>query len=64
MLLAPFVLFFGILWIQEVWRYHEAMTEDLRVYVESQNAPLLPRFWLHGFFPRPIPGEVGPGFAE
>ena len=64
MLLAPFILFFGILWIQEVWRYHEAMTEDLRVYVEGHNAPLLPRFWLHGFFPRPTPGEVGPGFAQ
>ena len=47
-LLAPFVLFFGVLWMQEVWRYHEAMREDLSVYVESPSAPLLPRFWLHG----------------
>lgn len=63
-LLAPFVLFFGVLWMQEVWRYHEAMREDLSVYVESPSAPLLPRFWLHGFFPRPMPSEVGPGFAQ
>lgn len=63
-LLAFLVLFFGILWAQEVWRYHEAMREDLSVYVESPNAPLLPRFWLHGFFPRLMPGEVGPGFAQ
>jgi O-antigen ligase len=63
-LLAPFILFLGILWMQEVWRYHEAMREDLKIYVEGPSAPLLPRFWLHGFFPRPVPSRVGPDFAK
>lgn len=47
------VLTAGGAWIQEVWRYHQAMKEDLAIYVESTSAPLLPRFWLHGYFPRP-----------
>ncbi|PHQ26798.1 hypothetical protein CLH62_04225 [Marinobacter guineae] len=52
-MLAFAVLILGVAWGQEVWRYHQAMEADLSVYAESPYAPLLPRFWLHGNFPRP-----------
>lgn len=51
--LAFVVLSVGGAWLHEVWRYHQAMESDLIIYAESPNAPLLPRFWLHGYFPRP-----------
>lgn len=53
MALALVVLVAGLAWLQEVWSYHQAMEADLVIYAESPNAPLLPRFWLHGYFPRP-----------
>lgn len=52
LVVAFLVLVAGVAWLQEVWRYHEAMEADLVIYAESPNAPLLPRFWLHGYFPR------------
>ncbi|AKV95103.1 hypothetical protein ACP86_02390 [Marinobacter sp. CP1] len=53
LVIAFLVLVLGVGWLQEIWRYHQAMEEDLIIYAESSNAPLLPRFWLHGYFPRP-----------
>lgn len=53
LMLAFAVLIVGFAWVQEVWRYHLAMEADLSIYTASPNAPLLPRFWLHGYFPRP-----------
>ncbi|WP_286220298.1 O-antigen ligase family protein [Marinobacter apostichopi] len=52
-MLACAVLILGVVWGQEVWRYHGAMEADLGIYAESPSAPFLPRFWLHGYFPRP-----------
>ena len=52
-LLAVVVLAGGVVWISEVWRYHQAMVADLNHYEEGPSAAYWPRFWFHGNFPRP-----------
>lgn len=51
---AAFVLVLvGALWFRQVFHYHEAMEQDLVEYGQSNSALILPRFWLHGNYPRP-----------
>jgi O-antigen ligase len=42
----------GSLWFREVLRYNQAMVEDFVYYQENVPQGMLPRFWLHGNFPR------------
>lgn len=42
----------GALWLREVVRYHQAMSEDLHYYQNELKLGHLPRFWFHGNFPR------------
>lgn len=44
----------GIVWLNQVWEYHQAMVADLSQYEESPGAAYWPRFWFHGNFPRPV----------
>lgn len=44
----------GIVWLNQVWGYHQAMVADLSQYEESPSAAYWPRFWFHGNFPRPV----------
>lgn len=39
-------------WLADVSAYHKAMENDLELYYEKVPAGMLPRFWLHGNFPR------------
>jgi O-antigen ligase len=39
-------------WLNEVAVYHEAMKSDLEFYYENVPTSTLPRFWVHGNFPR------------
>lgn len=41
------------LWFRDVLRYHQAMVDDLPWYDANVHEGALPRFWFHGFFPRP-----------
>ena len=50
-----FVLLFvlaGVFWFFEVLRYRQAMADDLVYYQEELSLGNLPRFWLHGNYPR------------
>jgi len=50
-----FVLLFvlaGGFWFGEVLRYRQAMADDLVYYQEELSLGNLPRFWLHGNYPR------------
>jgi O-antigen ligase len=50
-----FVLLFilaSAFWFREVLRYRQAMAEDLVYYQENLSLGYLPRFWVHGNFPR------------
>lgn len=40
------------LWAQQVWLYQQAMMLDEPFYYSQENEGMLPRFWLHGNFPR------------
>lgn len=51
--LAVVVLTGAIVWMNQVWSYHQAMVADLDQYEEGPNAAYWPRFWFHGNFPRP-----------
>ncbi|MEQ9564587.1 MAG: hypothetical protein RLN85_01975, partial [Pseudomonadales bacterium] len=51
--LAVAIVTGGLVWMNQVWRYHEAMVVDLSQYQERPNAAYWPRFWFHGNFPRP-----------
>jgi hypothetical protein len=39
-------------WMGEVLHYHRAMAEDKVYYQEHSPDGTMPRFWLHGNFPR------------
>ncbi|MDO6443722.1 O-antigen ligase [Marinobacter sp. 2_MG-2023] len=39
-------------WLNEVENYHRAMETDREFYFENVPAGTMPRFWLHGNFPR------------
>lgn len=39
-------------WFREVLRYQQAMTDDIVYYEREVSQGVLPRFWLHGNFPR------------
>jgi len=43
---------FCLYWLNEVAGYHKAMEKDRESYFENVPAGTLPRFWLHGNFPR------------
>ncbi len=43
----------GAIWTCDVWRYHQAMVEDLVGYEQGPAVGTFPRFWFHGNFPRP-----------
>jgi len=51
--LAIAILAGGIVWLNQVWGYHQAMVADLSQYEEGPGAAHWPRFWFHGNFPRP-----------
>lgn len=52
-LLMLSVTLVGVLWLEEVFRYHRAMVADLAYYDEHVQLRKLPRFWFHGNFPAP-----------
>lgn len=39
-------------WLNQVWIYHQAMSEDMAFYGDNVAEGTLPRFWFHGNFPR------------
>lgn len=39
-------------WVREVWIYYQDMREDEKTYYEEGEGGIMPRFWLHGNFPR------------
>ncbi|NWO04793.1 MAG: hypothetical protein HLX50_03585, partial [Alteromonadaceae bacterium] len=39
-------------WLKEVSAYHQAMERDLESHYKKVPAGMLPRFWLHGNYPR------------
>ncbi|KPP99744.1 MAG: type 4 pilus glycosylase [Marinobacter sp. HL-58] len=41
-----------MLWFQDVLDYRQAMADDIPYYQEEVRQGKLPRFWLHGNFPR------------
>nr|WP_133004950.1 O-antigen ligase family protein [Marinobacter sp. JH2] len=48
---------FGVLscyWVRDVTAYHQAMEADELIYYESQPNGTMPRFWVHGNYPRPL----------
>jgi O-antigen ligase len=51
LLVLVFVLS-SVFWFREVLRYRQAMIEDLGFYQEEVVLGQLPRFWLHGNYPR------------
>jgi O-antigen ligase len=40
-------------WFCEVLKYRRAMADDLTYYGQEVSLGQLPRFWLHGYYPRP-----------
>ena len=50
------IVFVGVssLWFREMMRYQKAMTADIPHYSEEVSQGMLPRFWFHGNFPRPL----------
>ncbi|QSP94496.1 O-antigen ligase family protein [Marinobacter salinisoli] len=42
----------SIAWFVEVGRYYQAMKADIPYYEDNVREGLMPRFWLHGNFPR------------
>ena len=55
------LLAISIAWLTSVFSYHWAMEKDLPDYHENVPGGLMPRFWLHGNFPRhpePVSGPL------
>ena len=46
------ILVSWLVWINCVWTYYRDMRQDEAYYYENVGAQTLPRFWLHGKFPR------------
>lgn len=46
------VLGISVAWLAAVFSYHKEMESDLAYYYENVPGGLMPRFWLHGNFPR------------
>lgn len=49
------IIFVGVslFWFNEVLNYRRAMSSDFGSYQQHGSFGQLPRFWLHGYFPRP-----------
>lgn len=41
------------IWWWGIFNYYHAMRLDQQVYAEQVGEQILPRFWFHGYFPRP-----------
>ncbi len=51
-----FVLVFGLfamIWLLNVWNYHQAMVADLATEEGARAQYMMPRFWVYGNYPRP-----------
>lgn len=54
------LLAISIAWLTSVFSYHRAMEKDFSYYQENVPGGLMPRFWLHGNFPRHAEPVSGP----
>lgn len=50
--LAPLIVLLWLLWLGQVHAYYVDMRTDEIYYKEELKQPTMPRFWLHGNFPR------------
>lgn len=50
--LATFIVLLWLLWLDQVHAYYVDMRADETYYKEELKQPTMPRFWLHGNFPR------------
>lgn len=50
--LAPLIVLLWLLWMGQVHAYYVDMRTDEIYYKEELKQPTMPRFWLHGNFPR------------